>query len=315
MNVQQEVPPTVRRPRRRVLHTLLLISAPVALAAAGGLVAANLAPAPELARTTQAAAIDANVREVSHIETSPVGSGADVQAAVVAPALETDAQAAVPQIEVSLPPEPEPEPELNRPERGNNSSGNNASTGTSNSSSGSSSQSAGTQSSNNSNSGSGSSSSSQQSSGSNDSAPAPAPKQSFESYCASPSSPHSAGSVQGLLSAANKERARIGVAPLSWSGSLASAATNWSKAMAAKDTDGNGSAMAHNPNRPGAENVGASGSSGGMSVGAASSKIHSGWMYSNGHCRNVMNPAYTTMGAGSATTADGKVVYITANYR
>ena len=305
MNVQQEVPETGRRPRRRALHTLLLISAPVALAATGGLVAANLAPAPELASTTQAVAADRNVREVALVETTPVGSSANIQDAVVAPALTTDAAAAVPRIEVSSPPEPEPEPELPVLERTSTSGGGQASASNSSNKS--------------SNSKSAHSENSSPAKKSADPAPAKAPKkapsQSFESYCSSPSSPYSAGSLQGLLSAANKERARSGVAPTSWSGSLASAATNWSKAMAAKDTEGNGSAMAHNPNRPGAENVGASGSSGGMSVGSASGKIHNGWMYSNGHCRNVMNPAYKTMGAGTATTANGKVVYITANYR
>lgn len=85
--------------------------------------------------------------------------------------------------------------------------------------------------------------------------------------------------------------------------------------MASKDKEGKGGALAHNPNRPGAENVGATGSSAGMSTGTAAGKVHSGWMYSNGHCRNVMNPAYSSMGAGAATTSNGNTVYITANFR
>ena len=306
MNAQQEVPETGRRPRRRALRTLLLFSAPVALAATGGLVAANLAPAPELASATQASAIDPAVREVALVETAPLGSGVSVLDAVVAPAIDAGLDDAVPQIEVSFAPEPEPEPEPAIPAPARTSSGGGGNSSTSSGGGGNSSTS---------NSSGNDSSPATPSSSSTESAPAKAPSQSFESYCSSPSSPHSAGSLQGLLSAANKERARIGIAPMSWSGSLASAATSWSQSMASKDTAGDGSAMAHNPNRPGAENVGASGSTGGISVGSAASKIHTGWMYSNGHCRNVMNPAYTTMGAGSATTANGQVVYITANYR
>ncbi|WP_430868394.1 CAP domain-containing protein [Demequina aurantiaca] len=141
---------------------------------------------------------------------------------------------------------------------------------------------------------------------------------SFQSYCANPQGPYSAsGGVQSLLSAANKERARIGIKPLSWSSSLAGSATSWSKTMAAKDskTSGNADALSHNPNRPGAENVAVSYVSTGLSQSGAVSRAHPNWMYSNGHCLNIMNPAYSTMGAGMAATSDGKTWYTTANFR
>ncbi|WP_061962910.1 CAP domain-containing protein [Demequina aurantiaca] len=140
----------------------------------------------------------------------------------------------------------------------------------------------------------------------------------FTSYCANPKAPYTAsGGPQALLAAANQERARLGLGKLSWSSSLASAATKWSKAMAAKDstTDAPYDALAHNPNRPGAENVAVAYSSNGMGEGNAIARAHKNWMYSNGHCLNLMNPSYSTMGAGTAQTSDGTTWYTTQNFR
>lgn len=141
---------------------------------------------------------------------------------------------------------------------------------------------------------------------------------SYKAYCANPKSPYSAsGGPKALLSAANKERARLGMKKLSWSSSLAGSATKWSKAMAAKDsgTKANADALSHNPNRPGAENVAVSYVSSGLSQGGAIARAHKNWMYSNGHCLNIMNPAYSTMGAGAAATTDGNTWYSTENFR
>ncbi len=315
MSTQQKVLETGPRPHRRALRTLLLASVPIAVAAAGGLVASSVAPTP--VNSAQAAAVDPDVREVSVIEQQPVGAHMNVQAAVIAPAVATDVSDAVPQIQVSFPPEPEPEPVAPAATAGNERSNGGANaTATSGSKAPRSSQAT--------------------SSGSKAQAPAKASapkkqapkqeaaapkkqapaKQSFDSYCSSASSNASAGgSVKGLLSAANQERARLGIKPMSWSGSLASSATKWSQAMAAKDPAGNRSALAHNPNRPGAENVAVAGSAGGMSAANAVNRAHRGWMGSPGHCRNLLNPAYSTMGAGTATTENGQAVYTTANFR
>jgi uncharacterized protein YkwD len=147
----------------------------------------------------------------------------------------------------------------------------------------------------------------------------PKPSASYTSYCAAPATPYSASSndIKALLTAANKERARIGAGSLSWSSSLASAAQSWSSSMASKDdkTDAPYDALAHNPNRPGGENVAVSYSDAGMSKSRAMGKAHSRWMYSNGHCLNIMNPSYSSMGAGTAQTADGTTWYTTANFR
>lgn len=141
---------------------------------------------------------------------------------------------------------------------------------------------------------------------------------SFQSFCRGASANSGAsGGPKALLSAANNERARLGIKKLSWSSSLAGSATKWSKSMAAKDSKSGAphDALAHNPNRPGAENVAMSYGSNGQSQGNAISRAHSGWMKSEGHCLNLMNPAYSTMGAGAAATSDGTTWYTTANFR
>ncbi|WP_062527280.1 CAP domain-containing protein [Demequina rhizosphaerae] len=163
----------------------------------------------------------------------------------------------------------------------------------------------------------GTSSGTSASSGSTSSASTAAPTVSYTSYCANPKAPSSASSVSGLLAATNAERAKLGIAPLTWSSDLASAATGWSQQMAAQDsgTAALADALAHNPNRPGAENVGVVYRSTGLGESSAMGKLHSNWVYSPGHCANLMNPAYTQMGAGAAVTEDGTTWYATENFR
>ena len=287
-----------RRPRRRAIHVFLLGMIPLAAAATAGAAAGEYLPSPEPTPVNLA------VEDTSGVDETPEP---DVTAGIVAPGSveSVDVAATVQAIKVTVP-EPEPVVEAPAPVAKQ------ASTGT-------------------------------------QKAPAPATKATkatkattkqttakqtttekstesttkssgttFKQYCSSPKSPYSAsGGAKALMAAANKERARIGIAPLTWSSSLASAATSWSQSMATKDgkTDATMDALAHNPNRPGAENVAVSSSTGGVSESAAHNRAHSGWMYSNGHCLNLMNPAYTQMGAGSAATPDGTTRYTTANYR
>jgi uncharacterized protein YkwD len=126
-----------------------------------------------------------------------------------------------------------------------------------------------------------------------------------------------ASSVEGLLGAVNAERARFGYGALSWSGGLASAAQGWAWQLAANDdaTPTLGDAIAHNPNRPrGGENVAMSFNGSGLGQAAAVERAHVGWMQSYGHCKNMLNPAWTTMGAGAGQTADGTTWYTVANY-
>ncbi len=126
-------------------------------------------------------------------------------------------------------------------------------------------------------------------------------------YCADPSSPYGAGSTaKSLLTAVNKERARLGLHSLGWSSSLATAAQGWSESMAARNV------LEHST--MGQENVGYTYNSGGLSVASGLTIIEKAWMQSYGHCTNIMYPGYTVMGAGVALTGDGTAIYATQNF-
>jgi len=285
MTESQDVLERTRRRRRRHAPAILLGGVPVLVAATA------LAGAYTVAPTTAAYAAD--------VEDSAPVTSADPVSSIAAAEVEEGGFA--PKVTVKLPPPPEPEPEP-EPEPVANTPSSSGSTSSGSTSSGSTSS---------------GSTTSSGSSGSSGSSAAPKPSKTFTEYCASVSQPYSASSVQGLLTAANQERARLGIARLSWSSSLASAATAWSQQMAANDsaTGTVADALAHNPHRPGAENVAMVYSSTGYSQGTAIAKFHVNWMYSAGHCQNIMNPAYTQMGAGVALTDDGTTWYGTQNFR
>lgn len=141
----------------------------------------------------------------------------------------------------------------------------------------------------------------------------------YKQFCANPSNPVSSSGSTGkaLLAAVNKERAKLGIKAMSWSSSMASTATKWSQHMVTADAktakliDG----LKHNPNRPGAENVAVVYSSGGYSAATAIKKMHKNLVYSQGHCLNLMNPTYSSMGAGVASSDDGNTWYATENFR
>ncbi|SEJ38098.1 CAP domain-containing protein [Demequina mangrovi] len=297
MTEMQDVLEHSRR-RRRHAPAILLGGLPVVIASTALVGAYTFVPA------NPAYAQDAiHVPEIGTDEPQPLPSITADDADVVSTAFH--------RVKVTVPePEPEPEPveaPVSAPTTASapSSSSSGSSGGSSGTSSGSTSQKS-------------SGSTSQKSSGSTSTTTSAKPKTvDFTAYCANPQSPSGASSVSGLLSAANAERAKAGIAPLSWSGSLASAATSWSQSMAAKDssTEALADALAHNPSRPGAENVGVVYRSTGMSESTAMNKLHVNWVYSSGHCANLMNPAYTQMGAGAAVTDDGTTWYATENFR
>ncbi|WNM27871.1 CAP domain-containing protein [Demequina capsici] len=131
--------------------------------------------------------------------------------------------------------------------------------------------------------------------------------QSYTDYCSNPASPYSAGSsAKSLLTAANKERARLGLNSLGWSGSLANAAQSWSQTMLDTDT------LSHSGR--GQENVGYTYNSLGLSLASGITIIHQAWMHSYGHCTNIMYPGYSVMGAGAVQSGDGTTVYATENF-
>lgn len=127
----------------------------------------------------------------------------------------------------------------------------------------------------------------------------------------------SASSLDGLLAAANAERARFGLGALSWSSSLASLAQQWSDTMAAGYDPANPKASFYHdmvPN-PGGQNLIYSGSVPAMSQSTAMAKAHAGWMASPGHCTNILRSSFSTMGAATAQTSDGVVWYTTVNFQ
>ena len=142
---------------------------------------------------------------------------------------------------------------------------------------------------------------------------------SYTQFCANPSNPVSTSGSTGrsLLNAVNRERAKLGIRAMSWSSSMASVATSWSQHMVAVDKKRSGliNGLSHNPDRPGAENVAVVYSSAGYSGGVAVNKMHRNLVNSQGHCLNLMNPNYRSMGAGVASFGSGKTWYATENFR
>lgn len=125
-----------------------------------------------------------------------------------------------------------------------------------------------------------------------------------------------ASTASGLLAAANAERARFGFRALRWSETLASTARGWSATMASSYDPANpGAALRHGQAPvPGGQNVAAAWATGGsLSQSYAMGRAHAGWMASSGHCKNLLNPAWSVMGAGTAVSSDGKAWYTTAN--
>jgi uncharacterized protein YkwD len=128
----------------------------------------------------------------------------------------------------------------------------------------------------------------------------------------------SASTLEGLLTAANAERANFGLGALSWSGALAQSAQDWSNSMASSyDASSPGTAMTHGmvPS-PGGQNVAAAWTTApSMAVASAIATAHSGWMASPGHCKNILRASFTSMGAGAAQSADGKAWYTTVDFQ
>lgn len=128
-------------------------------------------------------------------------------------------------------------------------------------------------------------------------APVPVPVQPAAPPPPPPPPPPPAASESGdVLAHTNAQRANAGLGALSRNGSLVSYACTWAAQLAARD-----SGLAHSSYPGGfsawAENV-ASG------YGSASSVVD-GWMGSSGHRTNMLNAAYTQMGACTAVGASG----------
>jgi uncharacterized protein YkwD len=273
-----------RTPKRRPIWALTLAVVPL-LVTATALTAAGQVPLATDNQAALVAPIDVPDFPVPNQTSSPV---------IVAPGTVdgTDFTKATQKIEVEFPPEPEPV-KVAQP-----STKQSTSTGTAPKSSGA-----------------------KQSTSTKSTSTTTSTKKfpSYQAFCPTGAKYSVGGSTaKSMLSTLNNERARIGIKKLTWSSSLAGSATNWSKSMAAKDSktpNSPANALTHNPNRPsGGENVGVAWSSNTLSASAGMSRVHSGFMKSNGHCENLMNPRWTRVGAGIAKASNG-AWYITQNFQ
>ncbi|PFG34555.1 CAP domain-containing protein [Sanguibacter antarcticus] len=114
--------------------------------------------------------------------------------------------------------------------------------------------------------------------------------------------PNSAG-TQALFSALNSSRAAAGLPALAYNDSLAAVAQSWSANMAATG------AMVHNPSvstqipagwRALAENIAYAGGYADLA-----GTIHTNWMNSPGHRKNILGSTYTDVGIGYHVDAAG----------
>jgi uncharacterized protein YkwD len=140
--------------------------------------------------------------------------------------------------------------------------------------------------------------------------PAPPPAPAAPSPVAAPPPPPpppapACGGGQGAtLDAMNADRAANGLAPLCGNGQLAAAAQRWANWMAQNASlthqDLNG-LIGGTSFRTIGENILVA------PVGTSASAWEGAWMGSPGHRANILSGAFTSAGAGSAVSADGRV--------
>ncbi|HVM41489.1 MAG TPA: CAP domain-containing protein [Acidimicrobiia bacterium] len=103
-----------------------------------------------------------------------------------------------------------------------------------------------------------------------------------------------------LLARANAERAARGIPPLAWSAAAASAAEQWSPHMAATGYRHGGAGLLGNSFAQTGENLFA------LPAGMATSgHAHRGWMGSDAHRRNILDPGFDAVGIGAYCGPDG----------
>lgn len=113
--------------------------------------------------------------------------------------------------------------------------------------------------------------------------------------------------ARDLYDRVNAERAERGLEPLGWNDTLAEVAEDWSEQMAENDR------LEHQDIVAVMEQEGLSGFRGiGENVFTATAPVpagamHVGWMESDGHRANVLNPGWNRMGVGVHCADDGSV--------
>jgi uncharacterized protein YkwD len=110
-----------------------------------------------------------------------------------------------------------------------------------------------------------------------------------------------ASEQRGVLGETNAQRAANGVGGLAWNGTLASRSCSFAAELASRNGD-----LYHSSFGGGFSTWGENVASGYGSVSA----VVAGWMGSSGHRANILNGAFTMMGACSSTSATGRIYWV-----
>jgi uncharacterized protein YkwD len=129
-------------------------------------------------------------------------------------------------------------------------------------------------------------------------------------------SPDSLAPVRQVVELTNQERTKEGLLPLKWNDSLALAATNYAQDLAARNyfahNSPEGSTPVERARLAGYEAYGWGGLYEGENLARGYSTpdgAMQGWMNSEGHRQNILNPNYREIGVGVATAPNGALVW------
>lgn len=113
--------------------------------------------------------------------------------------------------------------------------------------------------------------------------------------------------ARDIFDRVNAERAERGLAPVEWSDELAAVAREWSRAMADRGVleHQDPGELLRREELSGFRGVGENIFTGSGPV--TSGRIHAGWMRSDDHRRNVVNPGWNRLGVGVSCAPDGSV--------
>ena len=111
--------------------------------------------------------------------------------------------------------------------------------------------------------------------------------------------------ARDVLDRVNAERAERGLAPVQWSEELAAVAREWSRAMADRGVleHQDPAELLRRDQLSGFSGVGENIFTGSGPV--TSGRMHAGWMRSDGHRGNVVNPGWDRLGVGVFCAPDG----------
>lgn len=116
-----------------------------------------------------------------------------------------------------------------------------------------------------------------------------------------------AGSASDLLGLVNHLRATLGLGALAPDSALDSVAQRWSQSMASSNT------LSHNPSLSSQVPSGWTKVGENVGTGGSIQVVFNALVASPGHYANMVDPAFTTVGTGTATAANG-AIYVTQDF-